>query len=59
MESGRHFRTDVLLGFVAGAASGILVPELHRIKKKTGKTMAFSPYYAPGGATGLTMTLGI
>lgn len=59
MESGRHFRSDVLLGFVAGAASGILVPELHRIKKKGGKPMAFSPYYAPGGATGLTMTLGI
>ncbi|MDR6340985.1 membrane-associated phospholipid phosphatase [Filimonas zeae] len=59
MESGRHFRTDVLLGFVAGAASGILVPELHRIKKKSGKAMAFSPYYAPGGATGLTMTMGI
>ncbi|BAV09347.1 phosphatase PAP2 family protein [Filimonas lacunae] len=58
MQSGRHFRTDVLLGYIAGATSGILVPELHRINKK-GKGVAFSPYFAPGpgNATGLTMTM--
>lgn len=58
MESGRHFRSDVLLGFLAGATSGILVPELHRVKKKH-ESLSFSPYYAPGGATGLTMTMGL
>lgn len=57
MQSGRHFRTDVLLGYLAGATSGILVPELHKINKR-GKT-TFSPYFAPGpgSATGLTMTM--
>ena len=58
MESGRHFRSDVLLGFISGAASGILVPELHKINKKH-KKLAFSPYFAPGGANGLSMTVGL
>lgn len=37
MHAGKHFRTDVLLGFVIGAANGILIPHLHdrmRGKKK-------------------------
>ena len=29
-----HFPTDVMTGFIIGAACGIIVPELHRIKKK-------------------------
>jgi membrane-associated phospholipid phosphatase len=56
MESGRHFRSDVLLGFISGAASGILVPELHKIHKKH-ENLSFSPYYAPGGATGLSLAV--
>jgi len=31
-QSGNHFWTDVLTGYVIGAAIGILVPELHKIK---------------------------
>ncbi len=37
MHAGKHFRTDVLLGFAIGAANGILIPHLHdrmRGKKK-------------------------
>ncbi|MDH4036256.1 MAG: phosphatase PAP2 family protein [Candidatus Krumholzibacteria bacterium] len=30
VDSGRHFRTDVITGYVVGAAIGYLVPELHR-----------------------------
>ena len=29
-----HFPTDVMTGFMIGAACGVIVPELHRIKKK-------------------------
>ena len=29
-----HFPTDVMVGFMIGGACGIIVPELHRIKKK-------------------------
>ncbi|QAA81159.1 phosphatase PAP2 family protein [Aequorivita sp. H23M31] len=34
MEAGQHFLTDVLLGYVLGASTGILVPELHKKKNK-------------------------
>lgn len=55
MEAGRHFKTDVLTGFVIGAASGILVPELHRNKKKD-KGVSLSPFYSPQ-SSGFTMTV--
>ncbi|MEH6763187.1 MAG: phosphatase PAP2 family protein [Aequorivita antarctica] len=32
IESGQHFLTDVALGYALGAATGILVPELHKKK---------------------------
>lgn len=32
IEAGQHFLTDVALGYVLGAATGILVPELHKRK---------------------------
>lgn len=32
VEAGQHFLTDVALGYVLGAATGILVPELHKRK---------------------------
>ncbi|WP_094745992.1 phosphatase PAP2 family protein [Aequorivita soesokkakensis] len=34
MEAGQHFLTDVLLGYVLGAGTGILVPELHKRKNE-------------------------
>lgn len=30
MQAGQHFLTDVLLGYGLGAASGILIPEMHK-----------------------------
>ena len=55
IRAGKHFRTDVLLGFLAGASSGILIPELHRIRnKKSGLTV--NPYYSDAGA-GITAAL--
>lgn len=53
--AGKHFKTDVLAGFIAGATSGILVPELHRIKKKK-DNLSFAPFYS-GDASGITATL--
>jgi membrane-associated phospholipid phosphatase len=32
IKAGKHYFTDVLAGFVVGAAVGLLVPELHRVK---------------------------
>jgi membrane-associated phospholipid phosphatase len=57
IEAGKHFKTDVLTGFVAGATSGILVPELFRIKDKAkANKISFAPYYVPDGG-GATMTM--
>jgi membrane-associated phospholipid phosphatase len=55
VRSGRHFRSDVMLGFVVGASSGILVPELHRRWKKNDK-LTIQPFYAPGYG-GLSLNL--
>lgn len=55
VQAGKHFRTDVILGFLVGAGTGILVPELHR-KIKQNNRVALSPFYAPG-ASGFTMTV--
>ena len=59
VESGRHFKTDVITGFIAGATSGILVPEFFRNKNKpAGNTVSFTPYYVPDGG-GVSMTVGL
>jgi membrane-associated phospholipid phosphatase len=33
-EAGKHFLTDNILGYAVGAASGILIPELHKKKNR-------------------------
>lgn len=57
MRAGRHFKTDVLTGFVIGAASGILVPELHRNKGKD-KRLSVAPFYTPL-SSGVTLTFSL
>ncbi len=32
-QGGKHFPTDVIVGYLVGAGIGLLVPQLHRIKK--------------------------
>lgn len=44
MRAGKHFRTDVITGFALGAATGILVPALH--KKRKNNSLSFTPYYS-------------
>ncbi len=34
LRAGKHFLTDNLIGYVLGAASGILIPELHKKENK-------------------------
>jgi len=38
----KHFPTDVIVGSVIGAAIGIIIPQLHKVKKKT--NLSFIPY---------------
>lgn len=35
LQAGQHFLTDVLLGYGLGAATGILVPEMHKLKNSS------------------------
>jgi len=44
MRAGKHFRTDVMLGFAVGAASGILTPELH--KRRKNRALSYIPVYS-------------
>jgi membrane-associated phospholipid phosphatase len=59
VESGRHFKTDMITGLICGAASGILVPELFRNKNKEKKNLVrLTPYYMQdGGGVNLTVRL--
>lgn len=45
-QAGKHFKTDVITGFIAGAVSGILVPEWHK-KNKKDKKVSLYPVYDP------------
>ena len=55
MEAGKHFKTDVLLGFAVGAASGILIPEFRK-KLRQKKNISLNPYLSSDGQSGLSLT---
>lgn len=40
----KHFPTDIMVGTAIGAASGILTPHIHKVKKNKKTTMSLSPY---------------
>lgn len=52
----KHFPTDIMTGMAVGAAVGILVPQLHKIKNKESK-YSFIPF--AGDVTGLTIKYAI
>ncbi|GAA0715322.1 phosphatase PAP2 family protein [Aquimarina litoralis] len=39
IQSGKHFLSDVILGYTIGALTGVLVPELHKKKNRNLKIM--------------------
>jgi membrane-associated phospholipid phosphatase len=41
--AGKHFFTDVITGSIIGASTGILVPALHKVTKKTELTILSGP----------------
>jgi membrane-associated phospholipid phosphatase len=54
MRAGKHFKTDVITGLLLGAACGIGIPELHRVKKKN-TNLSLQPFFFQG-ASGLTIS---
>ncbi|RDV15650.1 phosphatase PAP2 family protein [Pontibacter diazotrophicus] len=45
MRAGKHFLSDVIIGYVVGAGAGILVPQLH--KKSNNTNLSLFPVAAP------------
>jgi membrane-associated phospholipid phosphatase len=43
IRAGKHFRTDVAVGFLVGAACGILVPEFRRNKARKNQSISWVP----------------
>lgn len=48
MQALAHFPSDVLVGFVIGATCGVLVPELHRLKRQGVKLGVAATPVGPG-----------
>ena len=40
-EAGKHFPTDVVVGYAVGASVGLLIPYLHRSRKRSSSERAF------------------
>jgi len=57
MEAGKHFKSDVITGLLIGAACGIGVPELHRIKEKN-RNFSMRPFFMQG-ANGISLSYNI
>ena len=57
IHAGRHFLTDVATGFLVGAVCGIVIPDLHRIKRKNDH-VSFRPFFM-NDANGLSITYNI
>ncbi len=51
----RHFPSDILVGIVIGAATGILVPSLHKAKLRKKQNLSLVPYTA--GSMGFSVQL--
>lgn len=52
MRAGKHFPTDVLVGYVVGINAGLLIPWLHKRENVKGRVLAFS---CSGNAVGLNL----
>lgn len=54
LKAGKHFLTDNVLGYLVGAAIGIGVPQLH--KMRAGREVGLLPVVMPNGTAGLAAT---
>ena len=43
VKGGKHFYTDVITGYLVGAAVGLIVPELHKTDNRFSTGMAMLP----------------
>ncbi len=50
LKAGKHFMTDVLIGYLAGGLIGIAVPEMHRNRQKSKSLAKANFWYGQKGA---------
>ena len=55
LEAGKHFPSDILLGAIVGATSGLLTPTLHKNNSKAQK-WSVSPALLNNGSSGFSFT---
>ncbi|MCK4820600.1 phosphatase PAP2 family protein, partial [bacterium] len=51
----KHFPRDVVVGAAVGAAVGILIPHLHKVKKQKARNLTIVPF--TGKQTGVALSL--
>jgi len=56
VKAGKHFPTDVISGYIIGAATGLLVPQLHRTKRSKDLTEKLDVGFMPGINGGMQMS---
>ena len=56
-KAGKHFPADIIARLIVGATSGILIPEIHKVKPGKEKKLSFMPFF--GNYNGLALRLGI
>ncbi|MER2999542.1 phosphatase PAP2 family protein [Pontibacter populi] len=59
LKAGKHFLSDNLIGYAVGAASGILIPQLHKKTNNTGISLAPTviPTFNGAAAQGANLSL--
>ena len=57
VKAGKHFPTDVITGYIAGAATGWLIPQLHRTKSSKDQKEKIQIGFVPSGQ-GMLLTAG-
>ena len=53
-KAGMHFPSDLIVGIAAGAAVGIIIPQLHKPRHKN---ISFYPFIGPGNGLAMTIDL--
>ena len=57
VKAGKHFPTDIITGYIVGAATGIIVPQLHRTKQSKDLIDKLEMGFVPTFDGGMQMSL--
>jgi membrane-associated phospholipid phosphatase len=55
-KAGKHFPSDIAVGALVGALSGVLTPEIHKVRSNKGQAWNISPSVNPYSGDGLGLS---